>query len=60
MPVPPPMRAMGRLPAIWSRFIRHRAIKVAHMEAVGGGVKTDVKVAFPLSINSLTTSSSVT
>ena len=27
MPVPPPIRAMGRLPAICSRFIRHNAMK---------------------------------
>ena len=43
MVVPPPMRAMGLLPAICSRFIRHRAIKWPTWQAVGGAVKADVE-----------------
>ena len=43
MAVPPPMRAMGRLPAICRRFIRVRAIEVAHVEAVRRGVEADVE-----------------
>ena len=27
MPVPPPSSAIGLLPAIWRRFIRHSAMK---------------------------------
>ena len=37
IPVPPPIRAMGRLPAICRRFIRHRAMKcpTCRLSAVG-------------------------
>ena len=54
MVVPPPIRAMGLLPAICRRFIRVSARKWPGSQAVGSAVKSRYKkVALPLLIRSM-------